>query len=168
MNRLEREVVEELEADYEHDADRAVAIVALVREAVLQEIEDAKPDEPESPTITLQDYSYPATMSNPMTYYTTNNTGGATLTAGAIQQAVQSIRQPPTPPTLNVANMPQIVISVEHLQRFAEIRCECGDRNMVPLELWQGNEGVRKEVERYINMHLRLKHYVMGDPFKLP
>ena len=167
MNRLEREVVEELEADYEHDEDRAKAIISLVREAVLQEIEDNKPDEPE-----YHDYRSPLypnqTATGGYQTVTTNNTSGTTLTAGALLQAVQSIRQPPTPPTPNVANMPQIVISVDHLQRFAEIRCECGDRNMVPLELWQGNEGVRKEVERYINMHLRLKHYVMGDPFKLP
>jgi hypothetical protein len=168
MNRLEREVLEEIETDYEFNEDKAVAIVALVREAVLQEIEDAKPSEPQTPTITLQDYSYPATMANPATYYTTNNTSGTTLTVNAITQTVQSLRQPPKPPTLNVANMPQVIISVDHLRRFAEITCECGDRNIVPLELWQGNEGVRQEVERYINMHLRLKHYIVGDPFKLP
>lgn len=47
MNRLERDVFEELKADYEFEEERAIAIVALVREAILQEIEDEKPIEKE-------------------------------------------------------------------------------------------------------------------------
>ena len=45
MNRLEREVLDEIQDNsYDFDEDKAVAIVALVREAVLQEIEDKKQD----------------------------------------------------------------------------------------------------------------------------
>lgn len=83
------------------------------------------------------------------------------------QDSADYISNVPKPFPLNVANMPQVFVNVDQFQRFATVTCQCGDQITVTLELWQSNEGVRKETERQINMHLRMNHNVMGDPFKL-
>jgi len=74
MNRLEREVLSEIEADYEFDEDRAIAIVALCREAFQQEVEDAKPDTNKEITVTLKDYTSPMLNPNNVHWKNYNNT----------------------------------------------------------------------------------------------
>ena len=124
MNRLEREVLEELEADYEFNEERAVAIVALVREAIEQEIADAI-QEPVEVDLIEQ-------MVNQLRGNVNSITNTVTATGA-----------------LTNISAPTITATVDNLRQHTYISCSCGWALTVSLTLTDYYEVVKKDIDEH-------------------
>lgn len=94
MNRLEREVLQELEAEYEFEEDRAVAIVALCKEAFETDLRDEQAEY--EPTVSIKEY-YGAGKYNTITLgqYASGTTTlplNQTITANDIKISVNNLK----------------------------------------------------------------------------
>ena len=138
MNRLEREVLEELEADYEFDEDRAVAIVALVREAVEQEIKDKEPDIESPHTWEVKDFSVPMPKgvlnSQNKQFAHLKNYGSPVLAPSRMSPSLSN---------------PTIRTSMDTLRQHIDIHCDCGWGIVVSVSIPDYNKWIKQEVNKH-------------------
>lgn len=163
MNRLEREVLEELEAHYEFNEDRAVAIVALVREAVEQEFADAI-QEPVAEVDMLEEMvrklssnvgSITTTVSGTgatttnATAYGTTTVGGSTHKIYAPVKSNVTFKRVSNFPPNPQPSYPTITTTMDGFRQHLNIKCDCGWGLVVSTSIRNYHEIINKDINEH-------------------